>query len=102
MRPRGEDEVPVPLERLRDGRGAAAGALGVEREVGVNGEGLRAGGEVLGQRPDVHGVPRGGEVRRGRVAPGRRRAGDGDGDGDEGQDEASEEFWGHFGKLLSG
>jgi hypothetical protein len=92
--PRREDEGPVPPERLRDGRGAAAGALGVEREVGVNGQGLCPGGEVLRQRPDVDGVLRGGEVRRRPVAAGRRGAGA----GDEGQQEISEECWGHFRK----
>jgi hypothetical protein len=94
--PRGEDEGPVPPERLRDGRGAAAGALSVEREVGVNGEGLRPGSEVLGQRPDVDGVPGEGEVRRRPVAPGRRGAGA----GDEGQEEIGEKCRGHFRKRM--
>ena len=99
MRPRREHVAPVPLERLGHGRGAAAGALRVEREVRVHRQGPGPRRDALGQGPEVDGLAGGGRVRgRRRVVP-RRGGGGGAGEEEEGGEEVSVEVEGHFGKV---
>jgi hypothetical protein len=98
VRPRREHEAPVPLERLGHGRGAAAEALRVEREVRVHRQRPGPGRDALGQRPEVDGLSGEGSVRgRRRVAT--RADGRGGGGEEEGGEQVSGAVGGHFGKV---
>lgn len=48
-----EDDALVPVERVLHDPGAAAVAADDEREGGIDGEGVGAGGELRRERPEV-------------------------------------------------